>query len=375
MLQQLTNVSIIYRMLIKDRLEPNLYLIALCAVLAAGVLIVTAGFVILVAVDQAPSIDSPHQSLGAWLDRLTGQREQQARAAAVAAAQRSDWASTILWLSELHAARPEDDRISVQLGMASFLYAQELLKSNQFEPALTQLRGARIILPAQQAVERSFQTITEYLIGRESYRRGDWHSAVQNLKAACDLDRDFKDVGDLLSRAQFAAALQHQRAGRLVEARLEYEALLRQNPGAMGIQARLAEIGPLLAPPKKRIVVSISRQRMYLYADKRLLRTWVCSTGEPGRDTKPGQYKVQTKMPLAYSRAYDLDMPYWLGIYYAGSTENGIHGPPIQRANGQKMWAGLIGYRVSFGCVILSDENIRFLYDWAPLGTPVEITR
>ena len=362
-------------MLYKARAELTPFLIAVCAVLAGLVLIVAAGFAILVLAEDAPSQDSALPALAGWLDRLPARHEQRVRQTALAAAQRSDWASAVVWLSELNTLRPEDRAAYSQLGMACFLYGQQLLQADQLGPASIQLQAARIILPGQPAVEQRYQATTQYLIGRDSYRRGDWQSAVRHLKLVRDLDSRFRDSAVLLYQAQYQTGLQQQAAGRLLEARLEYEDLLRQNPGALEIEVRLAEIGPLLVAPQKRIVVSISKQQMYVYTNDRLLYTWVCSTGEPGRDTKPGHYKVQTKMPLAYSGPYDLDMPYWLGIYYAGSTENGIHGPPIQRANGQKMWAGLLGYRISFGCVILSDENVKTLYEWAPLGTPVDIVR
>jgi hypothetical protein len=34
--------------------------------------------------------------------------------------------------------------------------------------------------------------------------------------------------------------------------------------------------------------VDLSEQRMYVYQDGVLLWNWVVSTGEPGRDTRPG---------------------------------------------------------------------------------------
>jgi hypothetical protein len=65
-------------------------------------------------------------------------------------------------------------------------------------------------------------------------------------------------------------------------------------------------------------------------------------------------------------------MPNWLGIYWAGSLENGIHALPIL-SNGQRLWDGYLGTRVSFGCVILGIADAQTLYDWADVGTPVVI--
>jgi len=122
----------------------------------------------------------------------------------------------------------------------------------------------------------------------------------------------------------------------------------------------------------KLILVDISEQHMYVYGDGNLIGSWVTSTGERGRETAPGNFSVLNKIPNAYAYTWNLQMPYWLGIYWAGSLQNGIHALPIL-SNGQTLWAGWLGTPVSYGCVILSTENAKTLYDWAEVGTPVKI--
>jgi LysM repeat protein len=122
----------------------------------------------------------------------------------------------------------------------------------------------------------------------------------------------------------------------------------------------------------KRIVVDLSAQRMYVYQNGQMIWNWVVSTGRPGQETTVGHYSVLNKIPNAYASTWGLQMPNWLGIYWAGRLQNGIHALPIQ-ANGQRLWAGYLGQRVSFGCVILSIENAATLYNWASVGTPVDI--
>ncbi len=123
---------------------------------------------------------------------------------------------------------------------------------------------------------------------------------------------------------------------------------------------------------QKLIEISLSEQRMTVYQDGGLLWQWVVSTGEPGLDTLPGQYSVLDKIPDAYGANWDLWMPNWLGIYWAGDLENGIHALPIL-PDGQRLWAGYLGTRDSFGCVILGVNEAQTLYDWADVGTPVNI--
>lgn len=122
----------------------------------------------------------------------------------------------------------------------------------------------------------------------------------------------------------------------------------------------------------KRIVIDLSEQRMYVYQDGKLLYTWVVSTGMPGADTITGHFKVLNKIANAYAYTWSLQMPYWLGIYWAGSLQNGIHALPIL-PNGQLLWEGYLGQRVSYGCIILSTQNALTLYNWAEIGTPVDI--
>jgi LysM repeat protein len=122
----------------------------------------------------------------------------------------------------------------------------------------------------------------------------------------------------------------------------------------------------------RRIVVDLSDQRMYVYQGGQLLWNWVVSTGRPGQETAVGHYKVLNKIPTAYASTWGLQMPHWLGIYWAGSLQNGIHALPIQ-ANGQRLWEGYLGQRISFGCIILSTGNAATLYNWATVGTPVDI--
>ncbi len=65
-------------------------------------------------------------------------------------------------------------------------------------------------------------------------------------------------------------------------------------------------------------------------------------------------------------------MPNWLGIYYVQGIENGFHALPF-RPDGSKMWAGLLGQRASYGCIVLGTKAGRTLYKWAEVGTRVDI--
>jgi LysM repeat protein len=130
------------------------------------------------------------------------------------------------------------------------------------------------------------------------------------------------------------------------------------------------------APPAgggKRILIDISEQHLYAYQGEELVYSFVASTGS-GNSTRTGTFQVLDKIPNAYASTWDLQMPHWLGIYWAGSLENGIHALPIL-SNGQRLWDGYLGTPVSYGCIILGVEEAELLYNWAAVGDPVIIQR
>lgn len=121
----------------------------------------------------------------------------------------------------------------------------------------------------------------------------------------------------------------------------------------------------------KRIEIDVSEQRMYVWEGDTLIWEWPVSTGLPGYPTRYGTFHVQSKIPMAYSRPWKLWMPHWLGIYWAGGTENGIHSLPI--INGKKLWEGYLGRPISYGCIVVSTEAGELLFNWAEIGTTVVI--
>lgn len=121
----------------------------------------------------------------------------------------------------------------------------------------------------------------------------------------------------------------------------------------------------------KKILVDISEQHMYVYDGEQLVYSFVSSTGM-NNATRTGTFSVLDKIPNAYGATWNIWMPNWLGIYYAGSLENGIHALPIL-PNGATLWAGFLGSPISYGCVVLDTYDAQVLYDWAEVGVPVEI--
>ncbi|MCP4419665.1 MAG: L,D-transpeptidase family protein, partial [Chloroflexi bacterium] len=125
----------------------------------------------------------------------------------------------------------------------------------------------------------------------------------------------------------------------------------------------------------KRVVISISQQRVWVYEDGTLKWDWLTSTGIATSPTAPGVFQIQTHEPNAYAANWDLWMPDFMGIYQpAPNVEfmNGFHGFPT-RDGANLLWTSNLGTPVTYGCILLSNENAAQLFDWAEQGVIVEI--
>jgi lipoprotein-anchoring transpeptidase ErfK/SrfK len=126
--------------------------------------------------------------------------------------------------------------------------------------------------------------------------------------------------------------------------------------------------------PGKRIVISISKQRLWVYENGESIGKYKISTGIDRSPTQPGVFQVQTHDRKAYASVWDLTMTHFLGIYEAWpGFMNGIHGLPTL-SSGRRLWGNILGRPASYGCIILDLDNAKRLYNWAEDGVVVEIT-
>lgn len=142
----------------------------------------------------------------------------------------------------------------------------------------------------------------------------------------------------------------------------------KNNPGKL----------PQIETTKKEIRISIADQNMRLWQDGQIIKDYIISTGKDATPTRRGVFSVISKHDVAYGCGVDgqcWKMPYWLGIYMAGSTENGIHELPFINIGGVYYREGesSLGSRVSHGCIRLPVGLAKEVYDWADAGTPVVI--
>ena len=132
---------------------------------------------------------------------------------------------------------------------------------------------------------------------------------------------------------------------------------------------------PISQDTTKKIDVDLKNQVLTLYRNDKQIAQYPCSTGKRTTPTKAGNFEVQTKLKTAYGcgDGQCWRMPFWLGFYNAGATENGIHELPFIRIGSGWYREGQnsLGYAVSHGCVRLGIDSAETVYNFAATGTPV----
>jgi len=144
------------------------------------------------------------------------------------------------------------------------------------------------------------------------------------------------------------------------------------------------EVMPEDPVPNKRIVVDLDNQYLMAFEDGQIVFEWAISSGVSDAPTSPGVYQILNKQEEAWGSSSTLcdsaglvcgqwRMSWFMGIYEVSpGLINGFHGE-VLLPNGNLLGGGTVGYRATFGCVMSVDEQAKLLYDWAEIGTPVEI--
>ena len=298
-----------------------------------------------------------------------------------------DWTRVIEILEEIHQAKPNAQPIQEQLSHAYWQKGLTLRHKGFVEEAATYFKQTLALTPQQPRAQQELQMTLDYLAGTQHYQAGQWQQTITALEAVRVEDVNYPNVNDLLFSAYYNHGLALWAANELPQARQAFEAAIALRPDLTEPHLRIAEIEFALAPQTplitstppatstedRIIVIGIAEQRMHVYEGDQQIFDFVVSTGEPGRDTAIGDFKILDKIDVAYASTWNLDMPYWMGIYWSGSLENGIHALPIVKHTGYKLWDGYLGQRVSYGCIILSDADAVTLFNWAEIGTKVKI--
>lgn len=121
----------------------------------------------------------------------------------------------------------------------------------------------------------------------------------------------------------------------------------------------------------RRIVFQQSEQRMWLIeADETIERSYLVS-GSRFDNLKPGSYAIQSRSRR--TNAFDNSgwMEYFLRFATGWSEPIGFHAIPNYHDGTPEQTLDQLGTRLSAGCVRQAMPDAKFLWDWAPNGTPV----
>ena len=132
----------------------------------------------------------------------------------------------------------------------------------------------------------------------------------------------------------------------------------------------------------KRIVVNLNTQELWAFENEEIVFNWRISSGRSDAPTSPGIYQILNHDPTAYGSSFSLcsdsgcgqwEMYWFMGMYeVVPGLMNGFHGA-VLLPNGAYLNGGDVGYPSTFGCVMSVDDQAKALYDWAEVGTVVEI--
>ena len=129
---------------------------------------------------------------------------------------------------------------------------------------------------------------------------------------------------------------------------------------------------PVIIPPpaepgeideERWIDIDLSEQTLTAYEYGAAVRTTLVSTGLPATPTPTGQFRIWIKFRYDDMEGEDYyieDVPYVM-YFYEGY---GLHGVT---------WHGNFGHPMSHGCVNLPTDVAEWLFNWAEVGTLVNI--
>lgn len=159
-------------------------------------------------------------------------------------------------------------------------------------------------------------------------------------------------------------ALQTQRTKALAEKKAKQQAA----------KAKASPPPPASSGEGRRIVFDQSDQRVWLIeADGTVDRTYLVS-GSRFDNLQPGSYAVQSRTRHATSFDYTGTMEYFVQFTTGQNAPIGFHSIPVYNNGKPEQTIEQLGQALSAGCIRQEKSDAKYLWDWAPDGTPVVVT-
>lgn len=122
---------------------------------------------------------------------------------------------------------------------------------------------------------------------------------------------------------------------------------------------------------KKMIKVNLTNQTVEAFDGGERIHRFECVSGDESHPTDQGTFTIMRKHHPYRSHAYNVPMNYAMFFTLDGKALHQYHGPGFSVVRAFKTavsdWFG------SHGCVRLTEEDARTLFDWAPVGTIVNV--
>jgi L,D-transpeptidase-like protein len=220
------------------------------------------------------------------------------------------------------------------------------------------------------ALQRTAASLTQQYGGRLAAMRLAGHSALAEGRNAGTVAAFLK-----LETGRLDRALEKYRA--LIDSADSGEAAL----GVAGVQryGQRMQDALLGQTPGKLIVVSLTAQRLQAFQDGRVVRDTLVTTGRPNLSTDIGRMKVVRKSsPWTMQSPWPKGSPYWYPdtpvkmVVWFTETGEGMHDADWQPASTYGP-GSQTGPFASHGCIHVPIAAEQFLFDWAPIETPVVI--
>ncbi|MEH2287450.1 L,D-transpeptidase [Nostoc sp.] len=127
------------------------------------------------------------------------------------------------------------------------------------------------------------------------------------------------------------------------------------------------------------LLLKLNERKLYVYRGDSLQASYPVAIGKPGWETPTGKFKIihmvqnpAWENPFVPNReivAPSSNNPLgerWIGFWTDGKDEIGFHGTPNVKS---------VGQAASHGCVRMYNKDVRKLYEFVKIGTPVLVSK
>jgi lipoprotein-anchoring transpeptidase ErfK/SrfK len=128
---------------------------------------------------------------------------------------------------------------------------------------------------------------------------------------------------------------------------------------------------PTTQATKKCIKVDLIQQIVEAFDGSERIHRFDCVSGDEAHPTDKGTFTIMRKVHPYTSHTYRVPMNYAMFFTLDGKALHQYHGPGFEIVRSLKM--DVTGWFGSHGCVRLQEEDAKTLYEWAAVGTSVDV--